>query len=178
MKAPEGPPPSIIINTDGGARGNPGPAAIGAVLRAPDGRVLAEVAEALGVATNNVAEYTAVLRALERAAELGVRRVDLRSDSKLLVEQLNGRWRIKKPTLQVLNQKVRDAARRFDDVRYSHVRREQNTDADALVNRALDAWVAEHGYPEPAGPVQASLLGDARAEDASPHDGVWSDDEG
>jgi ribonuclease HI len=151
----------VVVHTDGGSRGNPGPAAIGAVICDREGRVLAEIAEALGVATNNVAEYTAVLRALERAHELGARRVDLKADSKLLVEQLNGRWKIKNPTLRVLHEKVREAAKRFDAVTYTHVRRERNVEADALVNVALDAWVAEHGYPEPpAKPTQGSLLGE------------------
>lgn len=151
--------PEVVVNTDGGARGNPGPAAIGAVIATSRGRVLAELSEVLGVATNNVAEYTAVLRALERAAELGARRVLLRSDSLLLIEQLNGRWRVKNPTLQVLHQKVREVARAFDAVSYEHVPRGRNVAADALVNRALDAWVAEHGTPGlPAGPRQGSLL--------------------
>jgi len=149
----------VVINTDGGSRGNPGPSAIGAVIAAPDGTVLAEVAEPLGVATNNVAEYTAVLRALERAAELGASNVDLRSDSLLLIEQLNGRFKVKNPTLRVLHQKVREAAKRFETVKFSHVRREYNVEADSLVNQALDGWVAEHGYPErPSGPSQGSLL--------------------
>jgi probable phosphoglycerate mutase len=152
-------PRDVVVNTDGGSRGNPGPAAVGAVICSPDGAVLAEVSEALGVATNNVAEYTAVLRALETAASLGARRVDLRSDSLLLIEQLNGRFKVKNPTLRVLHQKVRECARRFEEVRYAHVRREYNVEADALVNRALDAWVAEHGMPERlAGPSQGSLL--------------------
>jgi len=154
-------PADVVVYTDGGSRGNPGPAAVGAVISSKDGQVLAEIAEALGVATNNVAEYTAVLRALERAHELGARRVDLRADSKLLVEQLNGRWKIKNPTLRVLHEKVREVAKGFDTVTYTHVRREKNVEADALVNVALEAWVAEHGYPEPPHkPEQGSLLGE------------------
>lgn len=154
-------PRDVVINTDGGARGNPGPAALGVVIRSPDGAVLAEVAEALGVQTNNVAEYTAVVRALQRASELGALVVHVRSDSKLLVEQLGGRWKIKNPTLQVLHETVRALAKKFEAVTYEHVPREQNTDADALVNQALDDWVAEHGYPEVLpGPEQGSLLDD------------------
>jgi probable phosphoglycerate mutase len=152
-------PHDVVINTDGGARGNPGPSALGAVVCAPDGTVLAEIAEALGVQTNNVAEYTAVIRALEKAMEIGARAVELRSDSLLLVEQLNARWKVKKPSLQVLHQKVMELVRKFDEVTFRHVRREFNVEADALVNRALDAWIAEHGYPEPpVGPAQGSLL--------------------
>jgi ribonuclease H / adenosylcobalamin/alpha-ribazole phosphatase len=151
----------VVVNTDGGARGNPGPAAIGAVIATPAGEVIAEIAEALGVATNNVAEYTAVVRALEHAASLGATSVELRSDSLLLVEQLNGRFKVKNPTLQVLHQKVRDLAKSFETVRFSHVRRERNTAADALVNEALDAWMASHDTPEPpARPEQGSLLDD------------------
>lgn len=152
-----GVPPEILVGTDGGARGNPGPAAIGVVLQRPDGTILEEIAEAIGPATNNVAEYTAVLRGLEHAAGKG-RRVLVRSDSKLLVEQLNGRYRVKHPTLQVLHERVRAAARAFEEVRYEHVRREHNTRADALVNEALDAWVAEQGSKTPAKPAQISLL--------------------
>jgi probable phosphoglycerate mutase len=152
-------PAEVVVNTDGGARGNPGPAAIGAVVCDTDGRVLAEVSEALGVATNNVAEYTAVVRALETAAELGARTVHVRSDSLLLIEQLNGNFKVKNPTLQVLHQKVREAAKAFEAVSFEHVRRERNVAADALVNEALDAWIAEHGYPDLAeGPTQGSLL--------------------
>lgn len=149
----------VVVNTDGGARGNPGPAAIGVVIAAPDGRVLTEISEALGVATNNVAEYTAVVRALEKSAELGARIVRLRSDSLLLIEQINGNFKVKNPTLRVLHQKVRAAAKSFETVSFEHVRRERNVAADALVNEALDAWIAEHGYPEPPErPAQGSLL--------------------
>ena len=149
----------VVINTDGGARGNPGPAAIGAVVYDLDGHVLAEISEPLGVATNNVAEYTAVLRALEKAAELGAKVVQLRSDSLLLIEQLNGNFKVKNPTLQVLHQKVREAAKAFETVSFTHVRRERNVAADALVNEALDSWITENGYPAVADPpTQGSLL--------------------
>ncbi|MCA1832808.1 MAG: ribonuclease HI family protein [Actinomycetota bacterium] len=155
------PPHDVVINTDGGARGNPGPAALGVVICAPDGTVLAEIAEALGVQTNNVAEYTAVVRGLQKADEIGARVARVRSDSLLVVEQLNGRWKIKKPTLQVLHQTVRALAKKFDEVTYEHVRREYNAEADALVNHALDQWVFEHGYPTPdPGSAQGSLLED------------------
>ncbi len=151
-------PGKVVVNTDGGARGNPGPAAIGAVIKRPGGEVLAEISEAIGPATNNVAEYTAVLRALERAAELEAESIVVRSDSQLLVEQLNGRYRVKNPTLKVLHERVRLVARSFTRVEYEHVPRERNTQADALVNEALDAWIAEHGMPEVGGPRQGSLL--------------------
>ena len=138
-------PVEVVINTDGGARGNPGPAAIGAVITTASGRKLAEVSEAIGPATNNVAEYTAVIRALERAAEIGAKRVTLRSDSLLLVEQLRGVYKVKNPTLVRLHGEVRALARGFDSINFEHVRREQNKKADRLVNVALDAWVSEHG---------------------------------
>jgi ribonuclease HI len=135
----------VVASCDGGARGNPGPAGIGVEIRGPRGRLLAEIAEPIGRATNNVAEYTAVLRALERAAELGATEVVVRSDSKLLVEQLSGTYRVKSPTLRRLHQEVRAAARRFRRVTYEHVPRERNRRADALANRAMDAWEATRG---------------------------------
>jgi ribonuclease H / adenosylcobalamin/alpha-ribazole phosphatase len=135
---------AVIVRCDGGARGNPGPAGIGVSITTPRGRVLAEIAEPLGVATNNVAEYTAVLRGVERAAELGAQDVSVISDSKLLIEQLNGNYRVKKPTLQRLHEQVRAAAKVFRTVTYQHVPREKNRRADELVNRAIDEWLAEN----------------------------------
>jgi len=134
----------VVANCDGGARGNPGPAGIGVTIRAPRGKTLAEISEAIGNATNNVAEYTAVKRALERIGELGADDVLIRSDSKLLVEQLKGNYRVKNPTLQRLHAEVRGLARRFPKIAYEHVPRERNTRADALVNLAIDAWLGEH----------------------------------
>jgi ribonuclease HI len=149
----------VVAFCDGGARGNPGPAAVGATLRTPGGKVLAEISEAIGHATNNVAEYTAVKRALERARELEATDVEIVTDSKLLVEQLNGRYRVKNPTLQRLHAEVRAAAKPFRSVSYRHVPRERNRRADALVNLALDAWQAEHGDDgQPGGPEQDELF--------------------
>jgi ribonuclease HI len=110
-----------------------------------DGQVVAEVAEGIGVATNNVAEYTAAIRGLERARELGATRVLLRSDSRLLIEQLAGRWKVKNATLQVLHHEARSLAKRFEEVRFEHVRRERNVQADALANRGVDEWLAGEG---------------------------------
>jgi ribonuclease H / adenosylcobalamin/alpha-ribazole phosphatase len=110
-----------------------------------DGEVVAEVAEGIGVATNNVAEYTAAIRGLERARELGATRVLLRSDSRLLIEQLAGRWKVKNATLQVLHHEARSLAKRFEEVRFEHVRRERNVQADALANRGVDEWLAGEG---------------------------------
>lgn len=147
------------MSCDGGARGNPGPAGIGVAIATPRGRAVEDIAEAIGVATNNVAEYSAVLRALQRARELGARRVRVRSDSQLLVEQLAGRYRVKNPTLQRLHGEVRAAADAFDDVRYEHVPRERNRRADALVNRAIDEWEAEHpGAPRGQAARQEGLF--------------------
>ena len=110
-----------------------------------DGKVVAEVAEGIGVATNNVAEYTAAIRGLERARELGATRVLLRSDSRLLIEQLAGRWKVKKATLQVLHHEARSLIKGFEEVRFEHVRRERNVKADALANRGVDEWLAGEG---------------------------------
>ena len=149
----------VVANCDGGARGNPGPAGIGVSIRAPRGKVVAEIAEAIGHATNNVAEYTAVKRALERAAELEATDVLIRTDSKLLVEQLKGNYRVKNPTLQKLHAEVRALAKRFPKVAYEHVPRERNRRADALVNQAIDAWLGEHPDEPPMDdPEQETLF--------------------
>ena len=135
-------PGRVIVACDGASRGNPGPAGAGAQLVDANGTVLSEVAEGLGETTNNVAEYTAVIRGLERALELGVRTVLLRSDSLLLINQLTGVYRVKTPHLQPLHRRVRQIAARFDSIEYEHVRRERNTEADRLANEAVDAWLA------------------------------------
>lgn len=132
----------MIVHCDGAARGNPGPAGIGVRIADERGTVLAEIARGLGVATNNQAEYTAVIEGLRRARALGATEVIVRSDSKLLVEQLSGRFRVKNATLQRLHKEARDVAAAFDLVRYEHVRRERNVDADRLANEGVDAWLA------------------------------------
>ena len=101
-----------------------------------DGEVVAEIAEGLGVATNNVAEYKAAIRGLERARELGATHLLLRSDSRLLIEQLAGRWKVKNPTLQLLHHEARSLIKGFAGVQFEHVRRERNVEADALANPA------------------------------------------
>ena len=125
--------------TDGGARGNPGPAAYAYVLEAEDGTVLAAHGEAIGVATNNVAEYRALLAGLERARELGVEELEVVSDSELLVKQMRGEYKVKKPTLRELWDEATALAGQLRSVRYTAVRREHNELADRLVNEALDA---------------------------------------
>jgi len=136
---------SIIVWTDGAARGNPGPAGAGAQLTTLKGEVVGEIAEGLGETTNNVAEYTAAIRGLERAAELGATDVVLRSDSQLLINQLSGRYRVKSEHLIPLYRRLRDLARGFERIRFEHVPRERNTEADRLANEGVDAWLASGG---------------------------------
>jgi probable phosphoglycerate mutase len=125
--------------TDGGARGNPGPAAYGYVLEAEDGTVLAAKGERIGVATNNVAEYRALIAGLEKAVELAVPEVEVVSDSELLVKQMTGEYRVKNAALQDLSIQASRLAREIGRVSYTAVRREHNELADRLVNEALDA---------------------------------------
>jgi ribonuclease HI len=130
------------VYTDGGARGNPGPAAAGGVILALDGTVLDEVTEYLGVATNNVAEYQALILTLRRTLELGCRRVDVKLDSELVVKQINGDYRVKDQKMIPLHAEVRRLLAQFDDRTVAHVRREENRHADKLVNDVLDARAA------------------------------------
>ena len=125
--------------TDGGARGNPGPAAYGYVLEAEDGTVLAAEGKAIGVATNNVAEYSALIAGLAKAVELQVPEVEVVSDSELLVKQMTGEYRVKNEALRSLSVEASRLARQLGTVRYTAVRREHNELADSLVNEALDA---------------------------------------
>ena len=125
--------------TDGGARGNPGPAAFAYVLESEDGKVLDAHGEAIGVATNNVAEYSALVAGLRRAAAVGVQELEVRSDSELMVKQMRGEYRVKNRDLQELFLDASRAARAVGSVAYTHVRREHNELADRLVNEALDA---------------------------------------
>ena len=128
----------VLIYTDGAARGNPGPAGAGAILRAADGTVLAEIAEPLGHATNNVAEWTAVLLALEEARRLGATQVDLRMDSQLVARQISGIYRVKHPDLKPIHAAVMDLLRTLDGYTVGHVPRELNREADRLSNVAID----------------------------------------
>jgi ribonuclease H / adenosylcobalamin/alpha-ribazole phosphatase len=125
--------------TDGGARGNPGPAAYAYVLEAEDGTVLAAHGEAIGVATNNVAEYRALVEGLRKAAEVGVGELEVVSDSQLVVEQMRGAYKVKDVRLRELWEEAQELADRLTKVRYTAVRREHNELADRLVNEALDA---------------------------------------
>jgi ribonuclease HI len=125
--------------TDGGARGNPGPAAYGYVLEGEDGTLLEAHGEAIGVATNNVAEYRALVAGLRRAAEIGVDELEVVSDSELMVRQMTGVYRVKNEALRDLSDEASRLARRLGRVTYRAVRREHNELADRLVNEALDA---------------------------------------
>jgi ribonuclease HI len=128
----------LVVHVDGGARGNPGPAAIGVVVSDLEGAVLDEVAERIGVVSNNVAEYRAVLRGLERAAALGAREVEIVNDSELVARQLTGAYKVKHPSMKPLHEQASSALRGFDRWRIRSVPRAQNVRADALVNAALD----------------------------------------
>ena len=158
----------VIVEADGGSRGNPGPAGYGAVVRdAATGEVLAERAAGIGRATNNVAEYRGVIAGLAAAVELGAAAVDVRLDSKLIVEQMSGRWKVKHPDMKPLAAEVAALVRRFGSASFRWVPRERNTYADRLANEAMDAaarglqWrppAAEVPEPEPP-PVRNRLSG-------------------
>lgn len=131
----------VIVYCDGGSRGNPGPAAIGAVVVDPTvspPRRLATVSERIGVTTNNVAEWRAVIAGIEAAARFRPRSVRLRADSQLVVRQLRGEYRVRQPHLQPLHERARALLEQFDEVDVRHVPRDANAEADALVNAALD----------------------------------------
>ena len=128
----------VVVNVDGGSRGNPGPAAIAAVVQGPDGGVLEERAERIGTATNNVAEYRALLRGIELAAAHGATDLEVLGDSELVVRQVEGRYKVKDATMRELHAQVGAALSDFDSWTIRHVRREQNAEADRLVNEVLD----------------------------------------
>jgi ribonuclease HI len=129
----------LILNVDGGARGNPGPAAVGVVVSDAEGNVVDELAERIGVATNNVAEYRAVLTGLDRAHALGADEVEIIGDSELVARQLNGLYKVKHPVLRPLYEQARAALESFRGWEFRTVPRAENARADGLVNAALDA---------------------------------------
>jgi broad specificity phosphatase PhoE/ribonuclease HI len=139
----------VIVEADGGSRGNPGPAGYGALVRDADtGELLCEAAAGIGVASNNVAEYRGLIAGLQAALDLGASVVEVRMDSKLVVEQMSARWKVKHPDMQVLAREAAGLVRQFSEVRFQHMRREFNKHADRLANEAMDAaadgrtWVA------------------------------------
>jgi ribonuclease HI len=128
----------VVVHVDGGARGNPGPAAAAAVASTPEGEVLTERKEFIGSATNNVAEYRALLLGIELARDLGAREVEIACDSELVARQIGGEYKVKHPGLKPLYIEATRALRQFDRWSVSSVRREGNVRADELVNEALD----------------------------------------
>ncbi|MFD0201329.1 MULTISPECIES: bifunctional RNase H/acid phosphatase [Saccharothrix] len=148
----------VVVEADGGSRGNPGPAGYGAVVLDASGAVLAERSEGIGIATNNVAEYRGLIAGLRAAAELGASEVDVRMDAKLVVEQMSGRWKVKHPSMQPLVAEAREVARGFDRVGYTWIPRERNQRADRLANRAMDDQAGvpqeERAQPEKAEAVR------------------------
>lgn len=138
-----------VVNTDGGARGNPGPGGAGIVVRTPAGEVACAGGAYLGTVTNNVAEYEALLWGLRAAAARGARTVEVRADSELVVKQLRGEYRVKNEGLKPLFVAAQQLVRRFDSVRFVHVRRAENAEADALANAAMDAREIVGEAPEP-----------------------------
>jgi broad specificity phosphatase PhoE/ribonuclease HI len=173
-------PRRVIVEADGGSRGNPGSAGYGALVRDADtGELLREVAEGIGVASNNVAEYRGLIAGLEAAIDLGADDVEVRMDSKLVVEQMSGRWKVKHPDMQVLAKQAAGLMRQLPAVRFTHIRRELNGHADRLANQAMDdqahgrAWSlrdpdavkakkparnALYGWSAPSGPTTVAML--------------------
>ena len=141
------------LHADGGARGNPGPAGIGVVIFGEDDEVIGEIAQAIGHATNNVAEYTALIEGLKMSQQLGVTDIAVFLDSELVVKQLSGEWKIKNDRLRQLAVTARRMMNSFDSATIEHVRREFNADADRLANQGMDAAALEEEDPG-----QTSLL--------------------
>jgi len=128
----------LTIYTDGGSRGNPGPAATGIVIKNEIGKTVSAYGEFLGIQTNNYAEYKAIISALKKAKSLGATEVQCIADSKLVVEQLNQNWKVREPSIQKLFVEAYNASQQFKKITYKHVLREKNKEADAEVNKILD----------------------------------------
>ena len=128
----------LLIKTDGRSQGNPGPAAIGAIIKDEQGKLIASISQAIGRATNNQAEYRAIIAALKEAIELGAEQVDIRSDSELIVEQINRRYRVKNAALKPLYQQVKQLQSQLKGFTITHIPRQQNREADSLAGKALD----------------------------------------
>ncbi|HEX6347731.1 bifunctional RNase H/acid phosphatase [Umezawaea sp.] len=152
----------VVVEADGGSRGNPGPAGYGAVVRAAEsGELLAERFGGLGHVTNNVAEYQGLIAGLRAAAELGAESVEVRMDSKLVVEQMSGRWQVKHPSMRPLAAEARSVAAGFEHVGYTWIPRERNKDADRLANRAMDEQAGLAGPADRATDERSGLAGPA-----------------
>ncbi|WP_182544863.1 bifunctional RNase H/acid phosphatase [Halosaccharopolyspora lacisalsi] len=155
----------VVVEADGGSRGNPGPAGFGAVVWDSSGRVLAERSEGLGSATNNVAEYEGLIAGLRAAVELGATEADVRLDSKLVVEQMSGRWRVKHASLQPLARRATELVGRLERVRFEWIPRARNEHADRLANEAMDE---QAGLGKPREPEQPPAETAARTETTAP----------
>jgi probable phosphoglycerate mutase len=159
----------VIVEADGGSRGNPGPAGYGALVRDADtGEVLRETAEGIGVASNNVAEYRGLIAGLEAAIDLGAQDVEVRMDSKLVVEQMAGRWKVKHPDMQELAKQAAALIRQLPAVRFTHIRREFNSAADRLANQAMDDQRAGREWQ-----VRASGGNDGETAAAPPRNSLY-----
>ena len=134
-----------VIFTDGGSRGNPGPSGAGGIIRHPDGTIVAKISQFLGHQTNNYAEYKALYLTLCEAIKLNILDVDVCLDSKLIVEQLNGKWKVKAPGIIPLYNETKDIVSKFKHITFSHVYRKYNTEADALANQAMDHAGSQDG---------------------------------
>jgi broad specificity phosphatase PhoE/ribonuclease HI len=142
----------VIVEADGGSRGNPGPAGYGALVRDADtGELLREAAEGIGIASNNVAEYRGLIAGLEAAIDLGAQDVEVRMDSKLVVEQMSQRWKVKHPDMQVLAKQAASLVRQLPSVHFTHIRRELNSHADRLANQAMDDQAAGRPWRQRSG---------------------------
>ena len=146
-----------ILHADGGARGNPGPAGIGVVLKDGSGEVIGEIAQGIGHATNNVAEYRALIAGLELALAKGITEIEIFLDSELVVSQLKGEWKIKKDTLRTLAVQARRLMNRFESSSITHVPREHNADADKLANQGMDQAALDVELDAEAPPEQQSF---------------------
>ncbi|WP_144207273.1 bifunctional RNase H/acid phosphatase [Mycobacterium tilburgii] len=166
----------VIVEADGGSRGNPGPAGYGAVVHSADrGTALAESMEAIGRATNNVAEYRGLIAGLEDAARMGASEVDVFMDSKLVVEQMSGRWKVKHPDLAELHAQARRLAARFDRITYTWIPRERNKHADRLANEAMDAAAdLDIKTPELAAAEPVTEMKDVAPQSLSSQGWTWT----
>lgn len=149
---------SYSLHTDGGARGNPGPAGIGVVLAGPDGRVIEEVARGIGWATNNVAEYEGLLEGLRCARRHGVQRLHVHMDSVLVIQQMKGVFKVKHAGLKPLHEAARELVKEFKGVVFTAIPREQNKRADELTNQGIDQWVEGNAGFSPPPSAQPKLF--------------------